>query len=149
VSDELNSLYTENAKVASVFWDLRHKLLTFFLTAVGALSLASTWAYTNIGDDWRFLIAALPLTGVVVIGVGCIALEHRNNVILGQVYEVGAAIEKEWAKSPDVSTEGIYAAFASTPRGYTRVLRRVFTTISAISAIGVVALVVAFIVVHA
>jgi hypothetical protein len=40
---ELQALYEENAKVASVFWEWRHKLLTFFFTATSALGLASAW----------------------------------------------------------------------------------------------------------
>jgi hypothetical protein len=142
MADKLSTLYQENARVASIFWDWRHKLLTFFFTAVGGLSIATAWAYTHVEQSWRFLAAALPLSGVVVIGTGCIALERRNKDILDRVYKVGAEIEKQWADPTNLL--GIFTSFTKAPRLYTKILKRIFASISFMASVAIIALISAF-----
>src|SRR5215213_7024900 len=44
-SDPLSLLYQENAKVAAIFWEWRHKVMTNFFTAIVALFALSGWFY--------------------------------------------------------------------------------------------------------
>jgi heme A synthase len=38
-------LYAENAKVATQFWEWRHKVLTLYFTAITAVAIMTAWMY--------------------------------------------------------------------------------------------------------
>lgn len=89
----LKTLYEENAKVSSVFWEWRHKLMTIFLSAVGALLIVAGWLYDRGAGAWT----AVPIASGALVAFHCIRLESRNHAILGDSYRVGAAIEAKLA----------------------------------------------------
>lgn len=145
LGEELSTLYTENAKVASVFWEWRHKLLTFFFTAASALFLASAWSLSHLDGNYRYLVAIVPLVVVWVIADGCKRLEERNGEILRWSYSVGEAIEYEWRRT--ALTGGVFSKFACGRGAYSEILRnRIFTPVAWAAAIAAAGLAIAFVV---
>jgi len=44
---KLSLLYQENAKVAAIFWDSRHKVMASFFGGIGALFALTGWFYQH------------------------------------------------------------------------------------------------------
>jgi hypothetical protein len=57
-AEKLILLYQENAKVAAIFWEWRHKVMTNFFTGMVALFALFGWFYQQL-DLRRFLFAPL------------------------------------------------------------------------------------------
>jgi hypothetical protein len=85
-------LYQENAKVAAIFWEWRHKALTAFFAAVVALFTLAGWFYLQIALR-PFVFAPLALGAVFCLAA--LALDLRNAVILRECYRIGKEIEEE------------------------------------------------------
>lgn len=86
----LELLYQENAKVATIFWEWRFKLMTAFFAGNSALFALTGWFYQH-GELRRWLFGPL-LLGATLSGVSFF-LDRRNAEILKHCYRVGEKIE--------------------------------------------------------
>jgi hypothetical protein len=120
--DPLITMYAENARVAAVFWDWRHKLITVGLTSLGALIVIAGWSFEHELGRWP----AAPLAAGALVAFGVRALERRNHSILTGCYRVGSAIEKVWLDTPFVVPDDVEeaAAAARSPGKFARRFRR-------------------------
>lgn len=93
--EELSILYQENAKVAAIFWEWRHKVMTYFFTGIAALFVVAGWLYEKPKLE-KFVSAPLAL-GVLLSAVSAI-LDWRNGQILKDCYSLGRELELEMRK---------------------------------------------------
>ena len=91
-SEKLSLLYQENAKVAAVFWEWRHKLMISWFAGVAALFALASWFYQQpaLRDVFfaPFFIAA-------ILSFAAFFLDQRNARILRECYRVGKQIEND------------------------------------------------------
>lgn len=87
----LDHLYQENAKVAAVFWDWRHKLMAFTFTVVSGLAAVGTWASSRQVN--RFAVAGAFFVAAV-LSLSTALLNKRTGEIVEKTYVAGAALEK-------------------------------------------------------
>src|SRR5437016_2050202 len=90
--EKLSLLYQENAKVAAIFWEWRHKVMTQFLTGIGAIFVVAGWLYQQ-PKLARFL--SVPFFLGVVLSTVSLILDWRNGEILRKCYNIGKEIELE------------------------------------------------------
>src|SRR5687768_3287161 len=57
-------IYEENANVAAIFWEWRHKIMTHFFAGMAAITALVSWLYQQIGGFSAWLCAP-PLLGAV------------------------------------------------------------------------------------
>jgi hypothetical protein len=88
--EHLSLLYQENAKVAAIFWEWRHKVMTSFFTGVAALFALIGWFYKEV--ELRPFIFAPFILGAVFALIAKF-LDQRNGDILKACYAVGKEIE--------------------------------------------------------
>lgn len=86
----------------------------------------ATWALTHVDGRGRALWR---------VAHGCRDLEARNDTILGWAYAAGAAIERQWLS--DTGTPGVFIAFQTNRRTYSRILERIFTSVKDVTAVGI------------
>jgi hypothetical protein len=93
--EKLSMLYQEVVKVASVFWEGRYKVMTFFFTGVAGLFTLSGWVYRQ-PELRRWL--PLPLLLGAILSFISFFLDLRNADILRACYSFGKEIEIELIK---------------------------------------------------
>lgn len=93
--EKLSLLYQENAKVTAIFWEWRHKVMTNFLTGIGAIFVVAGWLYQQSKLGW-FL--SVPFFLGIVLSTVSLILDRRNGEILRTCYSVGKEIELELRK---------------------------------------------------
>jgi hypothetical protein len=104
----LTLAYTENAKVAAIFWEWRHKVMTFFFTATAALIAVAGWGYSHgLG---RF--NAIPLLVAGLLSFVAAGLNLRTGRILLGTYMAGALLERELAALFDDATTGKWLIYS-------------------------------------
>jgi hypothetical protein len=133
-ADYRELLYTETAKVAAVFWEWRHKVMTAVFAAVPTAFAATAWLYQQ--HFRRALCAPLFLGGA--LSAVALFLDKRNVRILEDCFRVCGEIEAELRKGA-----GIFALVGKTHKldrfTYTRVLHVAYSTIAGLLlALGVV-----------
>lgn len=115
------TIYQENARVAAVFWEWRHKVLVQFFAGIPALIVLTGWLYQTRG--FRLWLCG-PLILGATFAYTAYKLDERNRLILEKTYEVGSRIEKK------VSEEGAIYKFINDSHHsgltYTRVLHAVY-----------------------
>jgi cytochrome bd-type quinol oxidase subunit 1 len=125
--EKLSLLYQENAKVTAIFWEWRHKVMTHFLTGIGAIFVVAGWLYQQpkLG---RFL--SVPFLFGVVISTVSLILDWRNGEILRKCYSVGKEIELELRKEKGA----IFEMFADYGKRntYTKTLRATYISVGII-----------------
>jgi len=124
--EALKLLYEENAKVAAVFWEWRHKVMTFFFTVIAALIALAGWGYRH--DLGRFDALPLFVAGLLAfVGAG---LNVRTGRIVAATYLSGARVESELAGVAGAPGLGDYTIYGSLLRS--RVNRAVFLAAAAV-----------------
>lgn len=124
-SNNYELAYTENAKVIGIFWEWRHKGMTYFSAGVTALVALSGWLYTQGGFLRRS--SFIPLVIGVGFSVASLLLDKRNAEILSRCYGVAERIETN--KSELLAGEAIFSAIGKGQYkwpSYTRVLSAVY-----------------------
>jgi hypothetical protein len=120
ISEE--KLYEENAKVAAIFWEWRHKIMTHFLTGMAAITALVGWLYKQNGFS-AWLCTPL-LLGAALSHVSYL-LDERNKKILEACLHVGSDLERQSEKG-----NGIYCFINdlhhNTKGSYTRILRTLY-----------------------
>lgn len=86
-------VYKENAKVVAVFWEWRHKGMTYFSAGVTALVALSSWLYKQ--DGFLRRASFIPLAAGAGFSLISLLLDRRNARILKECYAVGARIEEQ------------------------------------------------------
>jgi hypothetical protein len=89
--EPIGLLYQETAKVAAIFWEWRHKVMTMCFTGIGALFVVAGWLYQQ---GFSRLIAAALLFGSILSFVSLL-LDLRTGEILRECYRVGESLELE------------------------------------------------------
>lgn len=90
--ETLSLLYQENAKVISVFWEWRNKVITTFFTGIAALFATSGWLFLQERLCGLF---HYPILLGAVLSVVWLLLDIRNGRILEACYNIGKDIENE------------------------------------------------------
>jgi hypothetical protein len=93
-SADVGLLYVENAKVAAIFWEWRHKVISRFFTAVAATAFASGWFYER--PQLRPWIFALFLVAAIFSALS-FYMDRVNTHILRSCYRIGAELETKFA----------------------------------------------------
>lgn len=88
--EKISLLYQENAKVAAIFWEWRHKVMTSFFVGIAGLFALAGWFYQQ--TELRILLFA-PLSLGAILSLASLALDNRNRTILRECYRIGEEIE--------------------------------------------------------
>ena len=115
-------LYQENAKIAAIFWEWRHNLMTGCFTAIIALFALSGWFYQQNFGRWT----ALPLLIGFIVSFVSLNLDERNRVILNECYKIGAKIENKLYSEKEDNIVGIFGVIRQ-PHDETLRVRLTFT----------------------
>jgi hypothetical protein len=87
---EISLLYQENVKIAAIFWEWRHKLITQFVTAMTAIMFVSAWFYERPSlRTWTFS----PFLLGAILSMIFLLLEKLNNNVLRTCYKTGNDLE--------------------------------------------------------
>jgi hypothetical protein len=124
-SDNYELAYTENAKVIGIFWEWRHKGMTYFSAGITALVALSGWLYTQGGFLRRS--SFIPLVIGVGFSVASWLLDKRTAEILSRCYRVAERIEL--TKPELLGGEAIFSAIGKGQYkwpSYTTVLSAVY-----------------------
>jgi hypothetical protein len=84
-------LYGENAKIISVFWEWRHKVMMFFFTGAAGLVALGGWLWQN---DLRAFTPA-PLFLGILLSTASRYLDRRNVDILVRCFEAARLLEPD------------------------------------------------------
>lgn len=125
--NKLSLLYQENAKVAAVFWEWRHKVLVSFFAGSTALLALAGWFYQQ--TELHGLIPATLFLGTLLSSVSYF-LDRRNAKILRECYRIGKEIEHELIKKG-----GVFASIGEshhTQIAYTVTLSAVYIAVGII-----------------
>jgi len=87
----LTLLYTENAKVAAIFWEWRNKILTQLFAVVAGLTALDGWFYQR--NLYRFL--PIPLLLGSVFSFVAFFLDYANGRALGDCLRLGGQLESQ------------------------------------------------------
>ena len=115
-------IYEENAKVTAIFWEWRHKIMTHFFGAIGAVIALTGWLYQQAGG-FRVWHCVPLLVGAVYSYVSYL-MDNRHTRILRKCYSIGADIERK------VSEDGAIFNFINdlhyTKGSLTQILHRIY-----------------------
>jgi hypothetical protein len=89
-SEHTKLLYEENAKVAAVFWDWRHKVMTFGFAVMSGLVVVTGWL---VKHHLSRSLVALPLGIGALLAFGAAALDLRVGQILRMTFTTGSQLE--------------------------------------------------------
>jgi hypothetical protein len=101
MNEDLATKYLENAKVAAVFFEWRHKLMTFTFAVTSALLVAFGWLLDHRASKW---VAASPLFLAAAVSLAAVPITIRHGGILLDCYKRGENLE-----TADGGTPGAYA----------------------------------------
>jgi hypothetical protein len=103
-------LYSENAKVAAIFWDWRHKVLAAFAASFSGVVFVVGWLFqTHQGKPGWWL--PIPVGLGSLLAFACYRLDKANMTVLGCCYEVGRELEKRILSD----SSGIFRKIAERP----------------------------------
>jgi phosphoglycerol transferase MdoB-like AlkP superfamily enzyme len=91
VRADLSLKYAENARLAAVFFEWRHKLMTFVFTVTAALVVAFGWLLEHDASKW---VASAPLFVAASVALAAVPITARHGDILRDAYKRGAALEE-------------------------------------------------------
>lgn len=97
----LSLLYTENAKVATTFWEWRHKIMDRFFTAFAAIVVVGGWMYER--KELKRLLYIPLLIGAVYSIVSYLMDEVNKKILLG-CYATGKDLEQQLGPSTGAYT---------------------------------------------
>jgi hypothetical protein len=87
---EISLLYTENAKVAAIFWEWRHKVITRFFTALTAIFFVAAWFYERpLLRVWTFS----PFLLGAIFSMLSFFMDRVNTHVLRGCYQIGNDLE--------------------------------------------------------
>ncbi len=86
-------IYDQNAKVTAIFWEWRHKIMTHFFGAIGAIIAVSGWLYVQ-HDKQITIWHCFPLLIGGIYSYVSFLLDSRHTKILRKCYSIGAEIER-------------------------------------------------------
>lgn len=116
--ENLRLLYSENAKVATAFWDWRHKVMTRFFAAVAACVVMASWFYQHRElKAWVFIPFALAALFSVLSDM----MDRVNTKVLGECYHLGMMMEQKL--SDDAGIFNAIIKMHQSRTSYHRVLR--------------------------
>jgi hypothetical protein len=89
-------IYEENAKITAIFWEWRHKIMTHFFGAIGAVIAVTGWLYQQASEFrvWHYV----PLLVGAAYSFISYLIDKRHNRILRKCYRIGADIELQARK---------------------------------------------------
>lgn len=90
---EQEEVYDQNAKVTAIFWEWRHKTMTHFFGAIGAVVAVSGWLYVQ-HDKHITIWHCFPLLIGGIYSYVSFLLDSRHTKILRKCYSIGAEIER-------------------------------------------------------
>ncbi len=102
--EHLMAMYSENAEVARVFFEWRHKVISLYLFAVGAIFFFAGWLYDH--SEFRKFVFLSFLLGALVSGTLAL-MDQVNTRILSHCYRIGNDFENEMRPGKGA----IYSAF--------------------------------------
>lgn len=82
-------LYEENGKVAAVFWEWRHKIISLAALTLGGVVGIAAWLYER---DMRWAVCIPLLAGSLSYSM-CWRLDRRVATVLDRTYRHGARLE--------------------------------------------------------
>jgi hypothetical protein len=99
-------LYERNAKVLEVFWEWRHKLLTFGTTSISIL--IATAGFLEKADS-----ALSPVIGIAGFALGLLLViaDLRNGQILKHAFGTIQKLEKELLRGRPGAADGVFSGF--------------------------------------
>lgn len=117
-------IYEETAKVAAIFWEWRHKIMTHFFAGIPALLALTYWFYQQAESSIRIWLCAPLLLGATFSYISFL-LDKRNARILRACYSICTDIEVKSGQSngaifkfiEDTHYEGLT---------YTKILQRIY-----------------------
>jgi hypothetical protein len=89
-TENLRLFYQENAKIAAIFWEWRHKVMTYFIGSVTGLLALAGWLYQQGSSQF---VLVLPLLSASLFGLLSHRLDRRNVEVLVRCLDIGAEIE--------------------------------------------------------
>jgi hypothetical protein len=134
----LSLLYQENAKVAAIFWEWRHKVMVSFFAGIAALFALAGWFYQQ--TELRGLLRPALFIGSILSLVSFF-LDRRNANILRDCYRVGKVVESKLTK--DVAIAG-GAIFESIGKSHYTILTYTLTLGAVYVIVGIVLLALVF-----
>jgi hypothetical protein len=118
------TLYETNLAVATVFWEWRHKVLSFALTVASAAIGITVYAATHqprvavdtAGHQAKVnsFIAAMPLLLAGFALLAALGMDHRNRQIIKATFRAGAALEDEMRPVASGDGELVFAWLLSS-----------------------------------
>jgi hypothetical protein len=88
--EQLQFLYEQNMTVATVFWEWRHKVMTFSFAVIAALLGLAGWIDSH---DLGRIATAAPFLLAGVVAAVCLLFTVRSKEILNHAYRSGAHLE--------------------------------------------------------
>lgn len=85
-------LYKENTKVAQVFWEWRHKVITAYVTGFSGVLFVAGWLLESKNGFWWS--ATIPFVLGIFFTLACYRLDRSIVNILEGCYQVGADLER-------------------------------------------------------
>jgi hypothetical protein len=85
-------IYSQTAKVAEIFWEWRHKVITRFFATIGGVLLVAGWFYKEEPlRRWSFVPLVLGAAFAIVSHL----LDRVNDHILLACYNLGSHLEED------------------------------------------------------
>jgi len=98
----LEVIYSNSLRVAEVFWEWRHKVMTRFFAATAGILVAAGWLYRDSDlRGWTFC----PLALGAVFSLISHRLDRINTLVLRSCYELGSQLEADLMEGE----EGIFS----------------------------------------
>jgi hypothetical protein len=135
--DDVKLRYEENAKVAAVFFDWRHRLMTFAFTAISALVIVCGWLVSHRAPR-GLVITPLAIAGL--LSFAAIFMDRRLGEIMKGTYEAGRDLE--WELAGGGPAVGAYSMLwdLATEKAWGR-LSRILPVVYGAVTIGMIALI--------
>lgn len=112
-------IYEETAKVAAIFWEWRHKIMTHYFAGMAALIALIGWLYQQAGGIRMWLCAPL-LLGAIFSFISY-SLDKRNKSILEECYRIGKDLDYHSHKGGGIFS--FLNDLHSTSGSYTQILK--------------------------
>lgn len=145
----LDVFYEENGRVATVFWEWRHKVILLAVSTLAGMLAAFAWLYDR---DLPHILWAPFLVGSVIFRI-CQRLEQRIAVVLRDCYRRGEKVERACASGArPLAMIGLYTTTFANRDGapmdlgdpdrssFTSLLRRTYLPLCVVSGVIAMAL---------
>jgi hypothetical protein len=122
-SDLRIAIYTENAETVRAFWEWRHKVITIYFAALGAVFVVAGWMIDHKELQVQRLLW-LPFALGAFFTYAISLMERTNRLVLRQCYALGKSIEEQVMEGGGIFYK--ISEIAKDPFIYTKVLRVIY-----------------------